>query len=150
MRALRRLAAMQARTEEHHTLTFDWFSPGALVMVGEFEERQAVAEGQTPGKIQARSRMGGDTMVQMVRVGDVELPVMKGALHIPVNALLDVNGQLRLDEDWEAVVAGVSPDGYDDPALLGRRYRVVDVPAKSHQTARRLDVVDITQLTEGV
>jgi hypothetical protein len=31
-----------------------------------------------------------------------------------------------------------------DPALLGRRFQVVSVPAKSFATARRLDVVEVT------
>lgn len=144
MRSLRRLAAMQAQTEEHHTLTLEWYSPGGLVTVGEYKERQAVPEGQCPGKVQARSRMGGDTMTQYVKVDAVELPVLKGALHIPVRAMLTSTGALRVAIDWECVVVDLGP--YDDTALLGCRYRVVDVPAKSHATARRLDVVDVTQL----
>ncbi len=32
-----------------------------------------------------------------------------------------------------------------DPSLLGRRWEVVDVPAKSYATARRLDVVEVTE-----
>lgn len=149
MRGTARLGALQARTESDMTLTLAWYSDSTTTaVVGGMERLVPTVEGTTVGKIQARSRLGGDTLTQYVNVADgVQMPVMKGSLHIPVNALLDANGRLRLTDGWECEVTAVGP--YDDPALLGRRYRVVDAPAKSRATARRLDVVDITRLQKG-
>lgn len=135
--------------ERRMTLTLAWYSDsGTKVVVDGMEERVPTVEGTTPGKVQARSRLGGDTLTQYVNVADgIQMPVEKGSLHIPVEALLDDDGRLRLANGWECEVTAVGP--YDDPALLGRRYRVVDAPAKSDNTARRLDVVDITRLQKG-
>ena len=98
-----------------------------------------VAQTQHAGKVQAGSRAGGGGATRFVRVGGVELPVMSAGLHIPIGAPVP-----RADEQagigWEYVVSAV---GDADPVLLGRRYRVVGVPAKSFATARRLDVVEV-------
>lgn len=147
MRAVSRVRAMQARAATMHTLTLAWYSnSGTTTTVGGMKKIVPTAEGSCRGRVQARSRMGGDTLTQMVKVGGTELPVMKGSLHIGVNEFIDDTG-LRLTNGWECQVTKVGPD--DDPALLGRRYRVVDVPSKTHLTQRRLDVVDITHMQAG-
>lgn len=144
MRAATRVRAMQTRAATLHTLTLDWYSDsGATTTVGGMKKITPTLEGSCAGRVQARSRMGGDTLTRMVKVGGVELPVMQGSLHIGVDEFVDSTG-LRLKVGWECKVAKVGPA--DDPALLGRRYRVVDVPSKTHLTQRRLDVVDITHL----
>lgn len=97
------------------------------------EQQDWVAEYDTRGKVSGRSREG-DTQTRTVTVGDVERPVIEGGLHIPLAADLPAVG-------WEFECAAVGPT--TDPSLLGRRWRVVDVPAKSFATARRLDVVSV-------
>ena len=67
-------------------------------------------------------------------VGGVERPVVEGGLHLPLDAELPAIG-------WHDICTAVGPSS--DPALLGRRWEVVDVPAKSYATARRLDVAQI-------
>lgn len=89
----------------------------------------------TAGRVSGRSREG-DTNTRTVTVGGVESPVVEGGLHIPLSAGLPAIG-------WEFVCTATGPAS--DPALAGRRWRVVDVPAKSYATARRLDVVEIPQ-----
>lgn len=89
----------------------------------------------TPGKVAGRSRES-DTNTRTATVGGVERPVVEGGLHIPLSAALP-------ERDWEFVCTAVGPSS--DPSLLGRRWRVIDVPAKSYATARRLDVVEVPQ-----
>lgn len=149
MRATRRLRAMQRRTETMHTLTLRWYAPTGARTTGAdgMEHRTGTDAGTTAGKVQANSMLpGNDMATKTVKVGSTELPVLMGKVHIGVDALLDSAGQLRLTAGWECVVEALGPA--DDPALLGDRYRVVGVPPKkSHMTARRLDVVDVTHLT---
>lgn len=90
------------------------------------------AKTPTIGKLAGRG--GRDTDTRTVTVGDVERPVIEGGLHIPL-------GAERPEIGWEYECTAVGPGS--DPTLLGRRWRVVDVPAKSHATARRLDVVEV-------
>jgi len=89
----------------------------------------------TPGKVSGRSREG-DTNTRTVTIGGVERPVVEGGLHIPLAAPLPAIG-------WEFACTATGPAS--DPSLVGRRWRVVDVPAKSYATARRLDVVEVPQ-----
>lgn len=140
------LDAGRAAAESLMTLTLDWYTPaGTKSVVNGMERRDATYQDTTPGKVQASTTQGSDTATRMVAVGGVDLPIMLSGLHIPVAALTDGSGKLRLKVGWECEVTRV--DGMADPALLGRRYRVEGVPVKSHATARRLDVVDITHLT---
>lgn len=90
---------------------------------------------ETPGKIASRSRQGGDTNTRTMTIGDQERPILEGGLHIPLSADIPAIG-------WELECTAVS--GSSDPVLVGRRYRVVDVPAKTFATARRLDVVEVS------
>lgn len=99
-------------------------------------------KGTTSGKLQAGSQAGGDAPTRHVTIGGVERPVVEGGLHIPISAPVPVASAQR-GQGWEYEVAALG--AYDDPALLGRRYLVVSAPAKSFATARRLDVVDITE-----
>lgn len=105
------------------------------VKVDGLDEQTWVEQYVTPGRVAGRSR-DGDTNTRTVTIGDVERPVVEGGLHIPLSAALPAIG-------WEFVCTAVGASS--DPSLLGRRWRVVDVPAKSAATARRLDVVEVPQ-----
>lgn len=87
----------------------------------------------TVGKVAGRSRES-DTNTRTVSVGGTDRPVVEGGLHIPIAATRPAIG-------WEYVCTAVGTNS--DPSLLSRRWRVIDVPAKSHATARRLDVVEV-------
>lgn len=123
------------------TLTLTAYSPNGVTTDADgFEIPAYTDEGSTPGKVQAGSLSGDDAATRYIRVGDVERPVLSGGLHIPIGSPVPVAGEQR-GIGWEFVVTAVGAS--DDPALLGRRYLVVGVPAKSHATARRLDVAEI-------
>ena len=134
MRATARLGAMQARAQ---TLMIDTFAAYALTFeeVDGFREEVWTPQGTTSGKVAGRSRQS-DTDTRTVTIGGVEREVVDGGLHIPL-------GPMRPQIDWEFVCTDVGPAS--DSSLLGRRWRVVDVPAKSYMTARRLDVVEVSQ-----
>lgn len=93
------------------------------------------AQYDTPGKVAGPSMQSRDTNTRTATVGGVERPVVEGGLHIPLTAGLPAIG-------WELVCDATGPAS--DPSLVGRRWRVVDVPAKSFATARRLDVVEVS------
>lgn len=115
------------------TLTLAWYSPtGDVTVVDRMEVPEFAAEGETVGKVQGTIR--ADTTTRMVRVGGTERPVLEAGVHIPLVGLVPSVG-------WEGVVTACGT--FDDPALLDRCYRVVEVPAKSYATARRLDVVEV-------
>lgn len=140
------LPELQAHAESMMTLTFTAYSPnGTTTDADGYEVQQYVDEGQTPGKVQGGSQAGKDTQTRYVNVGGTERPVLEGGLHIPLDrflfdGLLIVAGEQR-GIGWEFEVYSIGPA--DDPALLGRRYLVVEVPAKSFATARRLSVVEV-------
>jgi hypothetical protein len=115
--------------------TFAAYSPAVTTLdVNGYEVPAFTAQGSTKGKVQSRNREG-DTNTRMIRVGDVDRPVIEGGLHIPLSATVPGIG-------WEYVCTAVG--ALSDVALLGRRWRVVDVPAKTYATARRLDVVEVS------
>lgn len=122
-----RAAAERQMTDTFTAYAYTWGTVDGL------REQTWVAQGDTPGKVSGRSS-GGDTQTRMANIGGVERPVMEGGLHLPLSAPLPKVG-------WELQCIAVGPAS--DPSLLGRRWRVVDVPAKSHATARRLDVVEV-------
>lgn len=128
------LAVLRADAESMLTLTLAALSPNGTTTVNSAEVPAFAAEGSTRGKLAGPSQQSQDAATRTVRVGDVEVPVLSGGLHIPINAPVP-------EARWEYVVTALGPA--DDPALLGRRYRVVGVPAKSFATARRLDVVEV-------
>lgn len=136
------LPNMRAEAESLMTLTLTPQVPtGSWMTDPDGFEVPVVAE-QAPhvGKVQAGSQAGGDTATRFVRVGTVDIPVLSGGLHIPVGAPVPVAGE-EFGIGWEYAVTAVGPN--DDPALLGKRYRVVGVPVKSFATARRLDVIEV-------
>jgi hypothetical protein len=128
-------AAGRMAAEAEYVDTFAAYSPAGTTLDGNgYEVPAFAAQGSTPGKVQARKRLV-DTTTRMIRVGDVDRPVLEGGLHIPFSAPVPSIG-------WEYVCTAVG--ALSDPALLNRRYRVVDVPAKTFATARRLDVVMVS------
>ena len=136
------LAAGRASAELLMTLTLTPQVPtGDLITdPNGFEVPVFTAQSAHVGKVQAGSQAGGDTTIRYLPIGGVERPVLSGGLHIPIGAPVPVASEQR-GQAWEYVVTAVGP--VDDPALLGRRYMVVGVPAKSFATARRLDVVEV-------
>lgn len=128
------MAAAQAEAESLMTLKLGWFSPNGTTTTNGKQTPAFATESSTLGKVAGQSAQSTDTYTRTVVVGQVEVPVLQGGLHIPVGAPLPA---IR----WECVVTAVGAGA--DPALLGRRYRVVSVPAKSYATARRLDVVEV-------
>lgn len=135
--------------ERRMTLTLTAYSPDPEATTTDADGYEVVGfadEGSTVGKVQSGTQAGADTPTRYVSIGGVDRPVISGGLHIPIDsftfdwALLIVAGEQR-GQGWEFEVTTVGPD--DDPALLERRYLVVGVPAKSHATARRLDVVEV-------
>lgn len=121
------------------TLTLTAYSPDGFTIVGGIETQAYAAEGTTRGKLQGSSASVADAATRMVTVGGVSRPVLAGGLHVPVSADLPVAGDRGVG--WEYEVTAI--DSHDDPTLLGRRFLVVGVPAKSFATARRLDVVEV-------
>lgn len=139
MRALTRLPAFQARAESLMTATFTAYSPNGMTIVNGFEVQAYAAEGETPGKVQGGSASTADTATRFVTVGGVSRPVLSGGLHIPVGASVPVAGDRGVG--WEYHCTAVAGPG--DPALVDRWFLVVNAPAKSYATARRLDVVEV-------
>jgi hypothetical protein len=82
------------------------------------------AEGTTKGKVRGNSLIAHDTSVRMVVVGLVERPVLDGAFHIPISAPMPSIG-------WEYVCTAAHAAS-TDPALVGTRWHVVNVPIESH------------------
>ncbi len=96
--------------------------------------------GTTRGKLQSRSRQGGDG-VREVSVGNVDLEVFEGGLHLPLSSPAPVVGDLGTA--WEYVLTTLGPA--TPPELLGSRWLVVgSASMKSYVTARRLDVVRLS------
>lgn len=114
--------------------TFEAFTIERTTVDG-FKQDTDVSQGITRGKVSGRSA-GADTDTRTVTVGGVERPVVDGGLHLPLDPMRPKIG-------WEFRCTAVGPGS--DLSLLGRRWRVIDVPAKSYATARRLDVVEVPQ-----
>lgn len=136
------LPEFQAMAESLMTLTLTPHAPTGNYTTNPdgYEEPEFAEQATHPGKVQAGSQAGSDATTRFVRVGAVDVPVISGGLHIPLGAPIPAAGE-EFGIGWEYVVSAVGPA--DDPALLGRRYRVVASPAKSHATARRLDVIEV-------
>ncbi len=140
--ALASLPRHRARAESLMTLTLTAYAPTGDTTADADGYEVLEYDPQTPhaGKVQAGSQAGGDTATRYVSIGGTERAVISGGLHIPIGAPVPVASEQR-GIGWEYVVTAVG--AADDPALLNRRYLVVDAPAKSHATARRLDVVEV-------
>lgn len=118
---------------------FTAYSPDGFTVVGGLEVPAYADEGSTVGKVQAPSAQAGDTPTRTVTVGGVSRPVLAGGLHIPVGSDLPVAGDQGVGWEYECTSVGA----VSDASLVGRRFLVVGVPAKSFATARRLDVVEV-------
>jgi hypothetical protein len=121
------------------TLTLAALEPDGTDTVAGLEVQAYTQHDDTPGKVQGGSTSTADTTTEYVTIGGVQRPLMRGGLHIPVGAELPTAGDQGVG--WEYAVTAVGP--FDDPTLLNRRYLVVNAPAKSYATARRLDVVEV-------
>ena len=127
-------AALPRLREQAVTLMLDTFTAYALTWatVDGIEQQTRTSQGSTRGKVSRE----GDPNTRTVTVGGAERPVVEGGLHIPLDAPVPAIGW-----EYECTAVGAA----SDPSLVGRVWRVVDVPAKSHATARRLDVVEVPQ-----
>lgn len=121
------------------TLTFTAYSPNGFTTVDGIEVPAFADEGSTPGKMQGGSVSTSDTATRTVTVGGVSRVVLAGGLHIPISSDVPTAGDQGIG--WEYLCTAVG--AHDDPTLLGRRFLVVNAPAKSFATARRLDVVEV-------
>lgn len=139
MRAPRRLAALRKRAESLYGCTFDVFSPNGTDTVGGLGVQKYATETATPGKVQGGSASTADTATEFVTIGGVKRPLLRGGLHIPISAQVPVGGDRGIGWEYQCTAAADPAD----PALVGRRYLVVNVPAKTYATARRLDVVEV-------
>ena len=135
MSASSAIAAGREAAEREFIDTFTAYEPdGTTTDANGFKQPGFTDRGATPGKVQADTRQG-DTADRFVTVGDAERPVHSGGLHLPIGAPIPAVG-------WEYECTALGP--LSDPSLLGRRWRVVSVPAKTYATARRLDVVEVS------
>lgn len=132
-------AALPELRREAEAMMLDTFTAYAFttVKIDGLDEQSWVEQGATPGKVSGRAR-DSDTNTRVIEIGGVDRPVIEGGLHIPLSAPVPSIG-------WEYVLTALGP--HTDPALLLRRWRVVDVPAKSYATARRIDVVALPEVT---
>lgn len=126
------------------TLTLRWYRPDGYLPDGPngVEQLQFLDLGTTPGKVQGPTSSQADAATTFVKVGEVDRPLMRSGAHIPIGAFLPKAGEHG--RGWECVVESAPAPA--DPSLVGRRYRVHNVPAKSSATARRLDVVEVDPL----
>lgn len=125
------------------TLRLRAFEPNGMSKDDDgFDVLDFIDHGTTCGRIQSLSTGGRDVSARYVEIGGVERPVLVAGLHLPLSASLPAAGHER-GIGWEYLVESVN--GLADCELLGRRYLVVEVPAKSFATSRRLDVVEIPQ-----
>ena len=117
------------------SLMCDTFTAYALTWSKDagIEKRVFASHGTVRGRIVGRAR-DGDTTIRTIDIGGVPREILDGGLHVPINSPLPSDG-------WEYECTAVGRGS--DPSLLGRRWRVVAVPAKTYATARRLDVVQI-------
>jgi hypothetical protein len=130
------LPTLRRIAESQYDDTFAAYAPGGKTTNADgYEVPGFTAKGETPGKVQGASSATRDTNTRYETIGGSERPVIEAGLHIPIDATIPAIGWV-----YECIETGAA----SDPALLGRRYRVVDVPVKSFATARRLDVVDVT------
>lgn len=131
------LPFLRAEAEATFRDTFTAYAPTTDTVVNGFEVDGYTSQGTTPGKIAGPSAQASDTNARTVTVGNAELLVVQGGLHIPVSAPVPTAGEYGTG--WEYVLTTLGP--FTDPSLLNSRWLVVDAPAKSYATARRLDVV---------
>lgn len=131
------LPDLQRHAESLHQDTFSAWSPNGFSTDGDgYETALWAAQGNVAGKINTRGQQA-EGMTRYVTVGGVELPVIEGGLRIGIGATVPEVG-------WEYQCTAIGPRS--DQSLLGRRWRVVGVPTKTHAVQRRLDVVEVKPL----
>lgn len=133
------LASRQRRAEARMKDTFTPQAPtGTFTPDAEgFQIPAYAAQATTKGRIAGPTTQSRDTNARTVTIGGVERLVVEGGLHIPVSAAVPAVGEYGTG--WEYVLTTLGTG--TDPSLLNSRWLVVDAPAKSQATARRLDVV---------
>lgn len=120
---------------------FTAYSPNGTTTDGDGYEVPAYAdEGTTIGKVQGPSMAASDAATRTVTVGGVVRPVLEAGLHIPISSDVPAAGLYGIGWEYECTSVGAASDA----SLVGRRFLVVGVPAKSFATARRLDVVEVS------
>lgn len=133
------LPFLRAEAESLMLDTFTAYRPnGTTLNAAGMEVPAYLLVGTTTGKVQGRSR-DSDTNTRTQSVGGVDRPVIEGGLHIPVDSTAPMLGPKGVG--WEYVLTAAGP--LTPPDLVGSRWLVVDSPAKSFMTARRLDVVKL-------
>lgn len=136
------LPELQREAESLMTLTLTAFEPSGTTKDADgYDVQGYTSRGTTIGKLQSGTAQGKDANTRYTTIGEVERPVLEGGLHIPLTATLPEPGWQR-GLGWEYEITAVN--GLADISLLGRRFLVVEVPAKSFATARRLNVVEVS------
>lgn len=131
---LTRLGGMRSRAESLMSDTFTAYAPnGDFTVVDGIETPDFDDKGSVLGRVRVVSRVE-TTPARFVTIGGVERPVVEGGLRIPVSAPVP-------DVGWEYQMTAPGP--MTDPALAGRRWRVMGEQADSFGTARRLNVVEV-------
>lgn len=130
----------RAAAESRMTDLFEVYSPdpdAATTDAEGFTVPGYADELNTYGRLAGPSTQSRDTNARTVTIGGMEREVVSGGLHIPISADVPAFGEYGVGWEYELVALGPTTD----PALLNSRWLVVDAPAKSAATARRLDVV---------
>lgn len=141
-----RVTRGRAAAEALFGCTFEAYAPNGTTQVGGLEVQAYALQPftdvtpGTPGKVQGGSASTADTATEFVTIGGVKRPLLRGGLHIPISAQVPVGGDRGIGWEYQCTAAADPAD----PALVGRRYLVVNVPAKTYATARRLDVVEVS------
>lgn len=134
------VAAGRRAAEREMADTFTAYVPGDLTKDADGMETQSYeTAGSTLGKLQGRSR-DSDSNTRTINIGGVDRDLIEGGLHLPVDAPAPAVGDIGTG--WEYVLTSPGPATPAD--LLNSRWLVVDAPAKSYMTARRLDVVRLS------
>lgn len=140
MRATARLSAFRIQAGSLLQDTFTAYAPTTDTVVNGFETDAYASQGTTAGKIAGPSAQTRDAATRTVTVGNMELPVVEGGLHLPITAT-PVAGEYGTG--WEYVLTTPGPG--TPASLTNSRWLVVGgVTPKSHQTALRLDVVRLS------
>lgn len=140
------LPELRQQAESQMADTFRAYSPG-MGKVNGLDETTYTDEGETPGRLKGDASI--DTVTRTLTIGDSRLPIIDGGLRIPIDQFVAADGTLAIVASeqrgtaWEFECVAVGPKS--DPAMLGSRWMVVNVPVGSYATARRMDVVEVSK-----
>lgn len=126
----------------HEALMDDTFLPkvpSGLTVVDGLEVQGYTDGTATAGTVLETAQQAGAPATRTFRVGGVERPVIEGGLHIPVSAAVPRAGDRGIGWEYLCTAIGAATDPY----WLNKRLLVVGISAKSRDTARRLDVVEV-------